>query len=70
MESYRLLSQVDGMSSLVAFCLDPLLGEVHAAFEYNHHSVSEAIHVPSTPYSRACLPRNGTNFTSSSLNNC
>jgi hypothetical protein len=39
MESYLQLSELDGMSHLVAFCFDPDHGEVHAAFEYNDHSL-------------------------------
>ena len=49
MESYRQLSEVDGMSNLIAFCLNPQAGEVQAAFQYDTHSLQEVMEVAAAP---------------------
>ena len=70
MESYRQLSEVDGMSNLIAFCLNPQAGEVQAAFQYDTHSLQEVMEVAVAPLRTGCSHKAGRNCTSSSAGSC
>ena len=59
MESYRQLSEVDGMSSLIAFCLSSQAGEVQAAFQYDTHSLQEAMEVAFAQLRTDCRIKQG-----------
>ena len=70
MESYRQLSEVDGMSSLIAFCLNSEAGEIQAAFQYDTHSLQEAMEVAFARLRTSCSHKTDRNCTSSSAGDC